>query len=227
MMTRRPSKQLTAKLEKRVARELVAGVLEVAVREGRVDPKGKSERQILNELLGLLEGPLASGTTFKLSFAIDHTTGLLARARNHRKLGEAWLACLFYAIWFEHLLNLMINSIVSRRRLPASTSKQMIRDLPFHAKISWFFPLLGAKPISKRHQDVLKTLAELRNSFIHYKWAYSPISAPDELRLGATALLKNIEWTVSYMRRYDHRMLLYGSKARLNRVAKMGHKVNG
>jgi hypothetical protein len=84
---------------------------------------------------------------------------------------------------------------------------------------------MGCPALGKRHQASLSALAELRNSFVHYKWTYVAVDSVDEQTARARSVLGEIEKTVAYLRRYDQTILLHGAKARLNRVAKHGHKL--
>lgn len=200
----------------RLSKNIIFSFLEHAVREGQIDPKGKSEAELV-EALKHYDSMTANRN---LVWATDHTSDILSKARAYRKSGDIWSACLFYATWFEHHFNFMLRSFGARRGLSDSAIRQIIRGTQTPAKIA-IWPLFGVRPIAKRHQAILVKLAELRNYFVHYKWNYSADKGMDHQEKEAQVILSEMEKTVSYVRRYDNDLLLSGSKARLNRVVNL------
>jgi hypothetical protein len=103
MPLEKPPRMPSRREIQRLAKSLLGGFLEIAVREGQIDPRGKSDVEILKDLQAALL-PLRNRKN-PILWTTDHTPNLLSLARGYRKSNTIYLACVFYAIWFEHQLN--------------------------------------------------------------------------------------------------------------------------
>lgn len=144
----------------------------------------------------------------------DHESFFLERARSARRQRELPLATVLYALWCEHWANRCTAALALRRGVREDAVPQLLRDVPFSAKLSWLPEALGATRPSTRHCAVLTELMNRRNAFIHYKWKATDIDdwGEDwgEVRSdpALTRLLGRIEGTIAYLRRWEVRTLL-------------------
>lgn len=200
---------------KRVALELVEAFLTTTVAHGHMSVKGKSAEEIVEEFRKrLLSKKFRS---IPVRFAIDHTDSLRALGRESLKKGDLWIALVIYAIWVEHTLNHLVSVGVQRRGLSDAAVKQIIRDVPFSAKLSWLLPLLGFGPLHPKHRETLRALAEKRNEFVHYKWPYREDHSNAEIR----ALLAQADKALQYLAQYKSRQTLRGSKSQIAKALRL------
>lgn len=151
------------------------------------------------------------------AWAIDQTSTLLKEARRFAQADNNELACLFYATWFEHWLNDMINTVGKRRKLSDREITQIIRDIQFRAKSTWLFRILNLKPINEAHLKRMQSIIDARNAFVHYKWKHVDIDADswekDDEALAS--LISEAEKTVSYLRRLQNKQFFDGRKRKV------------
>lgn len=203
--------------EERLQRKLVEAVLETGIRDGSIDPTGKSEEELEAEFLRYL-GRFAAPNS-EVAFIDDHTKTLLGEARAYRESGQSELACVLYATWAEHFLNQLVITGAKRKGLSETDGVQMVRDLSYRSKVTWVPKLLGFRAIATSHQKALLKLGELRNQYVHYKWrGYNPdLDEPEEEYANAVA---DFEKTVGYLGGYERREIYSGQKAAPRRFTK-------
>lgn len=194
----RPAEKRAARLEPE--QEIVAAILEEAIRRGEINPKGKSDEELRAEFLAYVKR--ATGPA-EFEIIIDHTGTLLAEARAYRRASRFELACVLYATWVEHFLNQLIQLGAIRRGLVEADAAEMIRGLSYRGKATWALPLLGFRRIAPGHVAALLKLGELRNRYIHYKWRGRPADAGDNTEFADS--VGTFEKTVAYLRRYQRR----------------------
>src|ERR1700743_2309292 len=93
----------------RLTTKIVNGALAYQIETGGIDPRGKSDQELLKELRSIFrraKGPV--------NLTVDHTSALLKRARDAAKAKEHEQACLFFATWIEHMLNRMLYALAIR-----------------------------------------------------------------------------------------------------------------
>jgi hypothetical protein len=202
--------------------ELAEGVLPLlldqAIREGRIDPRGKSEAELNKEFEGYLREQVEEGKEVvsgqaegEVLVVFDYKTLLLREARRFATEGANEPACLFYATWLEHWLNQMIVTAAGRRGLSREEITQMIRDLSLRAKVSWVFPALSLPRLEQTHQGLAIELSDLRNAFVHYKWQGEPEDRPRQTALARA--IERVEETVTYLEDFERREI-YGENER-------------
>ena len=120
--------------------DLLAGLfVEVALRDGHVNPEGKTDREVVAELLRFMGEWIESDQI--IGVRPDHQQNLLAEARGCHDRGQYDLAITIYATIVEHWLNAMVMAGVVRQGLSEQDGKHVIRDVPFRAKTSWLWRL--------------------------------------------------------------------------------------
>lgn len=150
------------------------------------------------EIVAVLEATEA-GRDHPHGIVIDHTDVLLRLARQFQRNGEPNVACVFYALWVEHKLNMWLASLARARRWVEGDVEAMIRDTQHRAKVTWLLRSFGAPEVLKRHRDAIQQVMDRRNGFVHYKWRKHKKSDAREL----ASFLEGFEVTVRYLRRYE------------------------
>jgi hypothetical protein len=175
------------------AEKTIPWILEQAIRDGRIDPRGKSEEQVEKEFVDFL-GELLEAEEGEVLIVTDYTDSLLREARRSAKRGTFEFACLLYATWVEHWLNQMIVTAAARRGLTDQERTQALRRL------------------AARHQKALIEIGELRNTFVHYKWRRQPLDDRSDKNLAGA--VRNIDKTITYLRRFERREVFGGHQTR-------------
>lgn len=183
-----------------ITKKLLNGFGESLIRDGFIKIEGKTPDQLHEEIWNILIN------TKIQNVATNHTDNLLKSARSYEGNKNWELACLFYALWFEHWLNWLIVSVCKRKGFSEKLVTQIIRDTDIsRGKSTWLLKLLNIPSINQRHLVKMYKIMELRNSYVHYKWQLSDIDA-DRNSEHRVALL-DIQKTISYFKKYEHKVL--------------------
>jgi hypothetical protein len=197
-----------------VAKKFFRQIIEGLILEGHINPRGKSEEELREEVVEFVEKNIAQNHSFAVSGAINHTPIILRRARDFARGGELQISCLFYATWFEHWLNHLVAVGGRRKKLSQQEIVQIVREVQFRGKSTWLLRLLELKPINEGHLKKINDLLEARNSYVHYKWKTVDMDDPawDKQEEPFENALKDIEKTVSYLLRLENRQFFHGKK---------------
>jgi hypothetical protein len=207
--------------EARLVRAAVTAVLAGAIASGELSFKGKTTDEIKEESKRFLR--LFATGVIPIHLMFDHTDDLLREARIFLRRSKWSLAALLYATYFEHAVNAVLVTQVRRRYLSKGAVTQMIREVSFAGKIGWLMELMEMKPLNPIHRKRLLKLAEVRNGFVHYKWHavgernVEPASSDDD---PVKRCLKDVEKTVSYLRRYEEEMSYGGQRKHIKTVVR-------
>jgi hypothetical protein len=207
-----PDKEL-----ERLGITLVRNMAEDLVRYGVVDQKGKSDEELHQEVLEYIGKIVKKKGNVVFAWSIDHTPTLLKEARKYARAAEHELSCLFYATWFEHWLNDLINTVGKRLKLTEQEIIQIIRETQFRAKSTWLLRILGLKPINEAHLRRMQSIIDARNSFVHYKWKHVDIDSDnwEKEEQALVSLLNGVEKTVSYLRKLQNKQFFGGRKRKV------------
>jgi hypothetical protein len=205
----------------RLVRGVVSAVLTAAIACGELSFKGKTAGEIKDETQRFRR--LLARGSIKLLPVIDHRNDLLREARAFLRYSEWNLALLLYATYFEHAVNALLAMQARRRHFSKDALLQMVREVSLPGKMGWVLELLEMKPINSVHRKRLLKLAELRNAFVHYKWlpkTDSDIALPYGKLDPVTQSLKDVEKTVSYLRRYEEQMFYAGQRKHVRTIVR-------
>ncbi len=208
----KPDKELE-ELSEAIFPHLIEGFFRFA----KIDPRGKTEKEIQLEIVKNLMNMLKQKDRVKLLHTVDHTGDILDEARNFVRSDNPYFACLFYALWFEHWLNGMIHIAGKRLTLSDQETIQIIRETNFRAKSTWLLRILGLKPINETHLQRMQGIIDSRNSFVHYKWKREDLysAARKKNKQELVKLIKDVEETVSYLLKLEDDLLYNGKKETL------------
>lgn len=193
-----------------------ATVVREAIRVGDLDPRGKTDEEFAKTILEWVTG---WPDDVQFSFATDHRPVLLRYGRQFVKSGEHYLAALLFATWTEHWVNGIIDSRCYALGLTFKDVIAIIRSVPLAGKVTWLFQLLGGKRIHQRHVSAILKLADLRNSFVHYKW--KSFDSEEEEATGDAQIREAVEQygkTLQYLRAYENRHILHSARQRVGNV---------
>lgn len=192
-----------SKTEKKLARTLVNGIAEQMLMNGVIEVRGKSYEEVEKLLYDKIRGwgkqrPMLMGT--------DHLPSLLRSARQFAKREACNDAILYYAVWFEH----WINGLLQRRLHTWSTAevRAMLREVNIRGKLTWLLKLTHGIHIDKKHLRVMETIFCKRNEYVHFKWPLEDVDQLKEEKSILTKLLSAAEGAVDYLRRLERRKFL-------------------
>jgi hypothetical protein len=154
----------------------------------------------------------------------DHTDNLISSARQFNEAGEIDNAKIFYATYFEHQINKIINEACLKKSINKKDINNIIKSINLIGKLTWLPLILGIPKISVKHKNVILKLADDRNAYIHYK--HNP--EPDELNENENQKqqedIKQIEKTITYFKKYSSRILYNNQKTQLDKKLKKRKK---
>jgi hypothetical protein len=204
-----------AKLERRVKKDLVEALIASAVAKGEIDPTGKSEDQLLEELLPVFQNVIAGN----VESIIDFRSTLLAHARRFRKADEEEVSILFYATWFEHWINALFDNRAGKAGFSKTDIQLCIRQTGLKAKFGCFPLVLKLPRLAARHISAMLKCAELRNAFVHYKFTARPL---DDVQYGKQLkqALEGAEKAVRYLAAYERHHVFRRAKRQIKRLAR-------
>lgn len=187
---------------------MLRALLMTGIQEGHLDLSGKNEEQAEQEISSYVRKAIRNKSH---AWSADHSSFLLSEARRAMRLNRSEVAALFLATWFEHWVNWTIRCLAIRQKISGEQIADIIRSVSIRGKFGWLLELLGAPPISKKHQNLIKRICESRNAFVHYKWTMTPLDEPLVAQKNLKADLLTIEKTIGYLNRYSSRNLKQGS----------------
>lgn len=143
---------------------------ESLIETGEIDPKGLTPKELHKAVFEKIRDTLKTNPNHKLLFKIDHKDSLLDEARKFYNSGAYEFSIVFYAIWIEHFINLMLISKMTRLDIPSSEHADVLRQ-NFHQKVGVIWRLLfGQDSLDDQLVKNILKIAEARNAFVHYKW---------------------------------------------------------
>ncbi len=151
---------------------------------------------------------------------IDHTDSLISSARQFNEADDFNKAKVFYATYFEHQLNGLINKLCQRKSIDKKEINNIIRSINIIGKLTWLPLILEIPKISIKHKNVILKLAEDRNAFIHYKHNPEPDEQNANHKEKQQDDIKQIERTIIYFKKYTSRILYKNQKTQINKKLK-------
>lgn len=147
--------------------------------------------------------------------AIDHRCDILLQAEVFYENGNYEYAKVFYAMFFEHSLNFIIENECYKRKINEKMQKEIIKNINIQGKLTWLLALFGYKKFNQHHLVTIKKLIDNRNAFIHYKWQPTPDNNND-IKLQMDKEFKRIKSAVKYIKCYEATIFYKKNKGKLN-----------
>jgi len=188
-----------------IDREMLACIYEALLASGHIDPKGKTEEQIMAEVR---ESAMRWTKRRPMMMSTDFRQSLLTRARSLKRSRQDHDAILYYATWFEH----WINGVLIRRlrSIDERETCQMIRDVSLRGKFSWLLALVHGKRIPHRHIKAVLQVCELRNEFVHYKYKMVDVDKGDDDKNRLKEAQKMAEKAIRYLQKFEEQHFFNG-----------------
>jgi hypothetical protein len=223
-MVTRQHRKLTerqlAKLEARVTKGLLRSVAETFIATGEIDPSGKSEAELeLAVVLALAD--VFTKQKGGMDWVIDHRSSLLQQGREFARRGKAELAIVFYATWFEHWINSLLNRGGHHLGLRPKDIQLCLRYTGLEAKFVCFPLLLKFPRLAASHIATVRECSRLRNAFVHYKF---PVTPMDEERKDLQKALRASEKTVRYLCNYEDLHVFKRAKKWVKKLVQKSNK---
>jgi hypothetical protein len=149
----------------------VDNITDGLVREGIIDPAGKTREELREEFHAWFA---ADGKEYldlrDFYVAIDHKSSIRAEARRYLDRGAVELSAVMYATYFEHWLNGLLSWGALRLGLDHDDVAKMIRANNLDGKTTYLWRLVFDERLDDRILGTTKRVADARNAFVHYKW---------------------------------------------------------
>lgn len=187
---------------------------EGCVREGLIVLPDLTDEQVEEELRKHMVN-FCRSENFESALTFDHTEKLLDSAKEQRDQHELELACLFYMLWIEHQINLILRIMMRRRKTNEGDAVAAVRRLSIRDKLSWFWKMLDLEPL--REEVVADTfiIEEFRNGFVHFKWqSYSGFEHEER----AWRAVSRMDDIVESLKAIEERYVFYGQRQRLKDI---------
>lgn len=203
------SKAFQSKKDHAFAREIVKVFAESAFINGQLSIEDFSDKKVIRKkLLQIL--PKRDEDLF---FTIVYQPTLLEKGARFAKRKEYELAYVFYATYFEHFINEILDIWAKRNLVVYDTSSNLIRRVSLEDKYTWILNLLKLPSFNRTHWRTIKSISDKRNNFIHYKYKSEAASTPSTAEKTEWEKdSKNVLKAVTYTRRYRSRVVFDGKK---------------
>jgi hypothetical protein len=191
------------------------------VEQGSIDPAGKTEDELRDEILRLLLSLRAKRRPLRIVSDYRSTLLRLARSFVREKRYPDEIALMFYATWFEHWINGLFES---RARGCGFTRKAMVARMRWEKlkdKYQKFPASIKLPSIAAAHVKTVVRCSEIRNDFVHYKFAGSADSlrSIERNERKIRKVIAQSEKAVRYLSRYERIHLFKGAKSRMKQLA--------
>jgi hypothetical protein len=145
-----------------------------------------------------------------------HTHKLLALAKSSEHDRELELCCLFYMLWIEHRINLILRVILRRKNRSDKDAIAIIQKLSVREKLTRQWQLLGLESIPEAILADISIIGEFRNGFVHYKWQ-SFVSFENEDRTWQA--IYRVDAIIAALRNIEEACVFYGQRHRFSESA--------
>lgn len=153
-------------------------------------------------------------------FVVDHTETILSTAKEYSKKENYDYAKMFYALFFEHSTNGLINSECTKRKISRVFINEILR-LELKQKLTWLLELLKLPKYRSNNLITIKKLFDERNAFVHYKYKPEPgdiVANVEKEKEGNEKQIEDIKKVVEYHKTYIAKALYGGKKRKLSKL---------
>jgi len=200
---------------KSISKLLVTSIIETLYQNGELsDDDIKDDTKIKNVLKEIIKNG-------KIELIIEHRDSIIESARHFKKLEDKNKAILFYAIFFEHSLNSIIEKTCAKRKIERKVISDIIKSVSIHGKTTWLLTLLDLPKLNDTHRSVILTVADERNSYVHYKWTPTADEPHNEAKQKDEKLYLQIEKTVTYLKAFESKIVFNKKKTHFKKNFKM------
>lgn len=197
---------------KQLSNSLFLSLLETAIIHKKMnldDLENKKLKDYKDILLDMVKD--CSDESGGMNFTIAYTEEILKEANSLKSNGKYRLALILYATAIEHHLNEIIQRALLNKIFKTSEIESIMR-LDIDSKRTWLFPLLGLPRLSENCSKNIKSIADKRNEFIHYKWKGLFDDESEKLNNKYLELCNKAPKVISVIKRYKTKNLVTVSK---------------
>lgn len=155
-------------------------------------------------------------------FIIDHRDSILKSANNFLKNKKYDFAIIFFAMYFEHSINNILSWRLSQRNVTKKSTNELIKSININGKFTWLLEILELPKFNKKYLKTINLASTERNSLIHYKW--NPVDESKDRVKELFLLIEEIKKSVTYMKKYESRLLYKNSKGKIKKFMKRTSK---
>lgn len=150
----------------------------------------------------------------EIMLVVDHQPSLLSTAEKYIQSEDFELAYVFFATYFEHLINGVIQVRCTKDSISNVVYKELIRKVSLEDKFSWVLELLKLPKFKTQHWQTIKTVSDKRNSFIHYKYQAAQ-NQPDFEEREWEKLKPGLKSAITYSKKYQTKVIYQGKAKKL------------
>lgn len=196
----------------RLAESLTISLIETAIVHGNMSME-EFESKPLIEIREILLETIKDCTNKdeELNSTVIYTEDIANEAKALKNKQNYKLALVLYATAIEHHLNDIIHKTLIGKNFHLNEIENIMR-LDIEAKRTWLFPLLGLPRLSKNCSKYIKSIADKRNEFVHYKWKGLFEKEFEIKNKEYENLCEKAISTISYIKRYKTQNLITHSK---------------
>lgn len=195
--------------EKDFHRRLLRSIAESAFISGDLSIEDLSDIKVVKQKL-LKIFPKKDEDLF---FAVDHQHSLLREGERFAKRKNPNHAYIFFATYFEHFINEIIDIWATRNAIKHEVRANLIRRLNLEDKYTWLLEILKLPAFSTVHWKLIKTISDKRNNYIHYKYKPEVATIPSELKIEEWRKdYSHILKAISYTKNYRSKVVFDGKK---------------
>jgi len=156
-----------------------------------------------------------------LYFKIIHHYNILKRAKQFTKEKDWNLVYMFYATYFEHLINEIINVWCIKNNISDKGFKELIRRVNLEDKFTWLLEILKLPTFNENHWATIKKISDKRNSYVHYKYPSEVAGKSlDADEIEWKKVKKNITKAVTYSKKYRNKVVINGVDKKIKSLLK-------
>jgi len=154
-----------------------------------------------------------------ISIVVDHRSTILDQAEIFVSQLRYEYAKVFFATYFEHSINSIISTQLSKNRISEKSKNELIKSISLPAKYTWLLELLGLPKFNETYRKTIASTADARNAFLHYKFTPEPdtdkIPNLDRENKRNISEIENIRKAVRYTKSYEAKITYRKNKRRL------------
>lgn len=200
-----------------MVRAATLGLVEGFVREGLLVLPMLTDDELDKEFNTILRRFLTGDDGFDYALTFDHHTDkLLSLAKSVEAQHDLELSCLFYMLWIEHRVNLILRVLLRRKSTPEKDAINTIRKLSVREKLTWFWKLMGLEALPDAIIADATMIEEFRNGFVHYKWQAFDTWEKEDHTWQAVNRVGDI---IAALQAIEERHVYYGQRQRLAAAA--------
>ncbi len=161
----------------------------------------------------------------KIEMILDKRSAILNQSKifNENRLYD--FSIIFYAMYFEHQINSIIDTIARRRKLSKKTKNEIIRNINMIGKYTWLLEILDLPKFNEAHKKIILKVAEMRNTYVHYKYNTDLMEKQNNGEEQLNSFISEILKAVNYIKRYESRVVYGKNKGKVIQTLTISNKL--